>query len=108
MLSHGFATGPLRGHSRGLSLSGHDGSCNVDYAAATKTRALRTGQGGSRRVSCLAGRMRSMLQFPAPLRRGDRVGVTSPSAGVEGPGVDRIDFCVGWLRKAGFDVVVGE
>ena len=49
-----------------------------------------------------------MLQFPAPLRRGDRVGVTSPSAGVKGPGADRIDFCVRWLREAGFDVVVGD
>ena len=49
-----------------------------------------------------------MVLFPAPLRRGDRVGVTSPSAGVEGPGADRIDFCVRWLRDAGFDVVVGD
>jgi len=49
-----------------------------------------------------------MLQFPAPLRRGDRVGVTSPSAGVEGPAADRIEFCVTWLRQAGYDVVLGE
>ena len=49
-----------------------------------------------------------MVLFPAPLRRGDRVGVTSPSAGVEGPEADRIDFCVRWLREAGFDVVVGN
>jgi len=52
--------------------------------------------------------MRVMVLFPAPLRRGDRVGVTSPSAGVEGPEADRIDFCVRWLREAGFDVVVGD
>ncbi|VXB01415.1 S66 peptidase family protein [Nocardioides sp. AX2bis] len=49
-----------------------------------------------------------MIRFPAPLRPGDRIGVTSPSAGVDGPGADRIDFCVGWLREAGYDVVVGE
>jgi len=49
-----------------------------------------------------------MLQFPAPLKRGDRIGVTSPSAGVQGPGAARIDFCVNWLREAGFDVVVGR
>jgi muramoyltetrapeptide carboxypeptidase LdcA involved in peptidoglycan recycling len=49
-----------------------------------------------------------MLQFPAPLRRGDRIGVTSPSAGVDGPAADRIDFCVRWLREAGYDVVVGD
>ena len=49
-----------------------------------------------------------MLQFPAPLQRGDRIGVTSPSSGVEGPAAERVDFCVEWLREAGFDVVVGD
>lgn len=49
-----------------------------------------------------------MLTFPAPLQRGDRIGVTSPSAGVDGPAADRIEFCVDWLRAAGFDVVVGQ
>ena len=52
--------------------------------------------------------MLPMVEFPAPLRRGDRIGVTSPSAGVEGAAAGRIDFCVGWLREAGFDVVVGR
>ena len=52
--------------------------------------------------------MRVMVQFPAPLRRGDRIGVTAPSAGVQGAGADRIDFCVRWLRQAGFDVIVGD
>jgi muramoyltetrapeptide carboxypeptidase len=49
-----------------------------------------------------------MLRFPGPLRPGDRIGVTAPSAGVEGPGAERIEFCVGWLREAGYDVVVGD
>jgi muramoyltetrapeptide carboxypeptidase LdcA involved in peptidoglycan recycling len=49
-----------------------------------------------------------MIEFPAPLKRGDRIGVTSPSAGVAGPGAERIEFCVRWLRDAGFDVVVGN
>ncbi len=48
-----------------------------------------------------------MLRFPAPLRPGDRIGVTSPSSGVDGAAADRVAFCVGWLREAGFDVVVG-
>ncbi len=52
--------------------------------------------------------MARMLTFPPPLRPGDRIGVTSPSAGVEGQGAARIDFCVTWLREAGFDVVVGQ
>ena len=52
--------------------------------------------------------MARMLRFPKPLRPGDRIGVTSPSAGVDGPAAARIDFCVDWLRAAGFDVVVGH
>ncbi len=59
-------------------------------------------------MSYLTGTIRGMLQFPAALRRGDRVGVTSPSAGAQGPAAARIDFCVRWLREAGFDVVVGD
>ncbi|MBC2933269.1 S66 peptidase family protein [Nocardioides sp. zg-1228] len=46
--------------------------------------------------------------FPRPLRPGDRIGVTAPSAGVEGDGVARMDFCVDWLRGRGYEVEVGE
>jgi muramoyltetrapeptide carboxypeptidase len=49
-----------------------------------------------------------MVAFPTPLRRGDKMGVTAPSAGVEGPAAERIDFCVDWLRDSGYEVVVGE
>ncbi len=49
-----------------------------------------------------------MLRFPAPLRPGDTIAVTSPSSGVEGPGARRVAFCVDWLRRAGYEVVVGE
>lgn len=49
-----------------------------------------------------------MLSFPAPLKQGDKIGVTAPSAGAEGPGAKRIDFCIAWLRDAGYDVVVGD
>lgn len=49
-----------------------------------------------------------MLRFPSPLRPGDRIGVTSPSAGVSGAAAERIDFCVDWLRRQGYDVVVGD
>jgi len=52
--------------------------------------------------------MRVMIRYPAPLQRGDRIGVTSPSAGVAGAAAERIEFCVGRLREAGFDVVVGR
>ena len=50
----------------------------------------------------------SPLRFPRPLRPGDRIGVTAPSAGVEGAGETRIEFCVEWLRDRGYDVEVGE
>jgi muramoyltetrapeptide carboxypeptidase len=52
--------------------------------------------------------MTSALRFPRPLRHGDRIGVTSPSAGVSGAAVQRIEFCVDWLRGRGYDVEVGE
>ncbi|HSU03380.1 MAG TPA: S66 peptidase family protein [Nocardioides sp.] len=50
----------------------------------------------------------SALRFPRPLRPGDRIGVTSPSAGVSGAGAERIELCVGWLRERGFEVEVGD
>lgn len=48
------------------------------------------------------------LRFPRPLRPGDRIGVTSPSAGASGDAATRIAFCVDWLRDRGYDVEVGE
>ncbi|NUT36215.1 MAG: LD-carboxypeptidase [Hamadaea sp.] len=48
------------------------------------------------------------VRFPAPLRPGDRIGVTSPSAGVQDKFQARFAYCVEWLRKQGYDVVVGE
>ena len=49
-----------------------------------------------------------MVTFPTPLQPGDRIGVTAPSAGVAGPAAERINFCVAWLRDAGYEVVVGD
>ena len=48
------------------------------------------------------------LRFPSPLRLGDTIGVTSPSAGVGGAAAERIDFSMGWLRERGYEVEVGE
>jgi muramoyltetrapeptide carboxypeptidase LdcA involved in peptidoglycan recycling len=48
------------------------------------------------------------VRFPPPLRHGDRIGVTSPSAGVGADAAARLDFCVEWLRERGYEVVVGE
>lgn len=48
------------------------------------------------------------MRFPAPLRPGDRIGVTAPSSGVEGAAAERLEFCVGWLRQAGYEVVLGR
>ncbi|SEB28601.1 Muramoyltetrapeptide carboxypeptidase LdcA (peptidoglycan recycling) [Nocardioides exalbidus] len=52
--------------------------------------------------------MSQPLRFPRPLRPGDRIGVTSPSAGVAEDAATRIEFCVAWLRERGYDVVVGD
>lgn len=50
----------------------------------------------------------SSIRFPAPLRPGDRIGVTSPSSGVPSSLRRRLDVAVGWLRERGYDVVVGD
>jgi muramoyltetrapeptide carboxypeptidase len=53
--------------------------------------------------------MRPMdLRFPAPLERGDRVAVTSPSSGVPDALRGRLDFAVATLRRQGYEVVVGD
>lgn len=49
-----------------------------------------------------------MVLFPRPLRVGDTIGITSPSSGVDGAAARRADFCISWLRQAGFEVVVGD
>lgn len=47
------------------------------------------------------------LRFPAPLRPGDRIGVTSPSSGVGDRFRPRLDVALRFLREHGFDVEVG-
>ena len=47
------------------------------------------------------------IRFPAPLKPGDRVGVTSPSSGVAERHRGRLDFAVETIRARGYDVVVG-
>jgi muramoyltetrapeptide carboxypeptidase len=48
------------------------------------------------------------VRFPAPLRPGDRIGLTAPSTGVPAPLQQRFEHCVRWLKERGYDVVVGE
>ena len=48
------------------------------------------------------------LRFPAPLRAGDRIGVTAPSSGLPARLRPRLEFAVGRLRAEGYDVVLGE
>ncbi len=48
------------------------------------------------------------VRYPAPLRRGDLIGVTAPSSGVPADLRPRLDFCVAGLRRRGYEVVVGE
>ena len=46
--------------------------------------------------------------LPAPLRPGDRIGVTAPSSGVPADLWPRLEHAVAWLRARGYDVVVGD
>lgn len=48
------------------------------------------------------------IRYPAPLRPGDRVGVTSPSRGVEPWERDRLEQAIKAVRNSGYDVVIGE
>lgn len=48
------------------------------------------------------------IRCPRPLRTGDTVAVTAPSAGVGKRHRARLQFCLEWLRGRGFDVVVGD
>ena len=48
------------------------------------------------------------IRYPAPLRPGDRIGVTAPSSGVPATLLPRLDACVAHLRDGGYDVVVGS
>lgn len=49
-----------------------------------------------------------MIRFPPPLKSGDRLGVTSPTAGVSPNIRPRMDFCYGYLRNHGFEIVEGK
>jgi muramoyltetrapeptide carboxypeptidase len=48
------------------------------------------------------------VRYPAPLRPGDRVGVTSPSAGVPEEMRARLDVAVRTVEARGYEVVVGS
>ncbi|MFE9929754.1 S66 peptidase family protein [Streptomyces sp. NPDC005533] len=48
------------------------------------------------------------VRYPAPLRPGDRVGITSPSSGVAQEMRARLDVALGDLKARGYEVVVGH
>lgn len=48
------------------------------------------------------------IRVPRPLRPGDRIGVTAPSAGVGEPLRARLEVALEHLRGRGFEVVVGD
>lgn len=48
------------------------------------------------------------VRHPAPLRPGDTIGVTAPSAGVPDRLGARLDVALQWLRDRGFRVEVGD
>jgi muramoyltetrapeptide carboxypeptidase LdcA involved in peptidoglycan recycling len=48
------------------------------------------------------------IRFPAPLKPGDRVGVTSPSSGVADKHRARLEYAIETVRGRGYDVVLGK
>ena len=49
-----------------------------------------------------------MTIYPQPLRPGDTIAVTAPSAPVTGRHESRLDFVLSWLRERGYRVITGE
>ena len=52
--------------------------------------------------------MSTEIRYPRPLRPGDTVAVTAPSAPVRPEHEARLTFVTDWLRGRGFEVVLGE
>jgi len=48
------------------------------------------------------------VRYPAPLKPGDLIAVTSPSSGVPEAMRPRLEFCLEHLRRRGYQVVVGD
>jgi muramoyltetrapeptide carboxypeptidase len=48
------------------------------------------------------------IRYPAPLRPGDRIGVTSPSSGIDESMRDRLRVAIDVVRERGYEVVVGD
>jgi muramoyltetrapeptide carboxypeptidase LdcA involved in peptidoglycan recycling len=48
------------------------------------------------------------VRYPAPLKPGDLIAVTSPSSGVSEAMRPRLEFCLEHLRRRGYQVVVGN
>src|SRR3954468_23135242 len=48
------------------------------------------------------------MRYPSPLRPGDRIGVTAPSAGVAPAMWPRLEVAVRSLEERGFEVVLGD
>ncbi|ARP70147.1 LD-carboxypeptidase [Streptomyces pluripotens] len=48
------------------------------------------------------------MRYPRPLSPGDRIGVTSPSSGVDGQLRGRLDVAASDLRALGYEVVIGR
>ncbi|MEV4176484.1 LD-carboxypeptidase [Nonomuraea sp. NPDC049709] len=48
------------------------------------------------------------MRYPAPLRPGDRIGVTAPSAGVDDGLRARLDVAIRTVEARGYEVVVGS
>ncbi len=48
------------------------------------------------------------IRYPAPLRPGDRIGVTAPSSGVADDLWPRVELTRDFLRSMGFEVEIGE
>jgi muramoyltetrapeptide carboxypeptidase len=52
--------------------------------------------------------MPAKVQYPAPLKNGDRIGVTAPSDGVTAPHHARLNLAIQHLQSFGYEVIEGK
>lgn len=50
----------------------------------------------------------SAIRYPRPLRKGDVIGITAPSAGVGAKLEPRLAFCLEFLRRLGYETRLGQ
>ena len=84
------------------------GMAGVAAALATSGCAVTAAPAAAPTATSTSLPEQSSIRYPRPLRGGDAIGITAPSAGV-GPELEpRLEFCVDSLRRLGYEPRLGD